>query len=114
MKLVDVICLYVILALFSSAFVGMYSQILKLDSELEVMRKKTDSLIFISESFCNSCQGKGFSSFDEWKRVCAGMWKLEKIEWKYLGKTGENDDGLWCGKWEGPYGSGEVYGSAKK
>lgn len=70
------------------------------------MKKKTDSLVFISKSFRNSCGRKGFSSLDEWKSVCAQMWNLETIEWTYIGKE---DDGFFYGSWKGPFGSGEVY-----
>lgn len=85
----------------------MLTQLAKADSELEVIRRKTDSLIFISESFFNSCKGKGFSSLDEWEKACAALWKLESIEWKALEEKGEI---IYMGKWNGPYGSGEVYG----
>lgn len=105
------ICFSVILALFSSVFAGLFSQVSRADRELEEIRKKTESMIFITESFYNSCRGKGFSSFDEWKRVCAGMWELENIEWENIGGA---DSGLYCGKWQGPYGSGKVYGKCNK
>ena len=111
MRFVDVICLSVILALFSASFTGIFSQIIRLQNDVDNARKKSDSLIFISESFCNSCSGKGFSSLDEWKRVCACVWQLDFIEWECVG--GE-DSGLYCGKWKGPYGSGEVYGAKQK
>lgn len=107
MKLVDLICLSVILTLFSTGFTAFYSQLLKMDLELEEMQKKTDSLIFISESFFNLCEGKGFSSFEEWESVCKKMWKLENIEWECIE---EKEAELYVGKWNGPYGSGEVYG----
>ena len=111
MRLVDVICSSVILALFSSVFAGLFSQIVRIDRELDEIRKKTDSTIFITESFYNSCKGKGFSSFDEWKGTCADMWKLESIECECIGGA---ESGLYCGKWKGPYGSGEVYGKCDK
>ena len=74
--------------------------------KLEALRNHTDSLVFISGSFTALCKGKGFSSFEEWQRVCKIMWQLESIEWEYAG--GE----IYCGRWNGPYGSGEVF--AKK
>lgn len=105
MKLVELICLSLILALFSSAFTRLYSQLLKLDDRLLEVKRKSDSLIFISESFCNTCQGKGFSSFDKWKTGCGSLWQLEKIEWECL----DEGDALFYGRWSGPYGDGEVY-----
>ena len=128
MRLVELICFSVILTLFSSAFTKLYSQFLLLDMQIEEMKKKSDSLIFISESFCNSCQGKGFASFDEWKAGCGSLWQLESIEWKCVEwrcvdakaagyEEGESEDNpllLYCGSWKGPYGSGEVYGRKAK
>ena len=102
MRYVQLIILSVILTLFSSMFSSTFFQIIKIDRKLELVRKETDSLIFISESFCNSCSGVGFDSLEEWKRVCSDMFQLETIEWFCC-------DNLYCGKWSGPYGSGEVY-----
>ena len=115
MRFVEVICFSVILVLFSSAFTGVYSQLLKMDSRLEQIQKKTESLIFISESFCNTCRGKGFSSFDEWETGCASLWKLESIEWECIeGKSVGQNVVLYCGRWSGPYGNGVVYGTKAK
>lgn len=110
MRFVELICLSVIITLFSSAFTKLYSQLLRLDDRLVEIRKKSESLIFISESFCNTCQGKGFSSFDSWKAGCGSLWQLESIEWECL----EEEGALYCGRWSGPYGSGEVYGRKRK
>ena len=111
MRLVDLICLSVIIALFSSAFSGFYSQMSRIDKKVAELRKRTDSMLFISKSFYNSCEGKGFASLDEWKKVCAEIWKLESIDWETIGGT---KSGLYRGKWKGPYGSGEVYGKTQK
>jgi len=110
MRITDLICLSVILAVFSSVFTGVYSQLLKMDKQIEEVRKKSDSMTFISQSFYSSCKGKGFSSLDEWKTVCAEMWALESIDWECVG--GEKS-GLYKGVWNGPYGSGEVYGKGR-
>ena len=82
------------------------SNTIALDKELENVQKKTEALIFISESFRASCQGNGFSSFEEWKQVCGSMWQLENIEWKSESLQGNK---IYYGKWKGPYGAGEVY-----
>lgn len=109
MKFTEVICLTVILTILSSMFGGLVYQLIEKDKRLARRKKETDSLNFISKSFCNSCNGKGFSSLDEWKSVCGSLWQLENIEWSYISSTGGD---LFYGKWAGPYGSGEVY--AKK
>ena len=109
MKLVHIICFATLLALASSLFSSMLFELKELDKRIEKLCKKTDSLVFISTSFCNCCQGKGFEDLDEWKQVCSSMWDLTDIEWTYSEK---DDNGLFYGSWKGPYGSGEVY--AKK
>ena len=107
MRFTDLICISVILALYSSIFTGLFSQISRVDRELSEIRNKTESMIFISESFLNQCNGKGFSSFDEWKEVCRDMWELESIDLQHFGNE-ENE--FYICHWNGPYGSGEVYG----
>lgn len=107
MRFTDLICISVILALYSSIFIGLFSQISRVDRELSEIRNKTDSMIFISESFLNLCKGKGFSSIDEWKGVCMDMWNLESID---LQRVGDEENGFYICRWTGPYGSGEVYG----
>ena len=106
MRFTNLVCLSVLLAVFSSMFTGFYKEFVTMDRKLEALRNHTDSLVFISGSFTALCKGKGFSSFEEWQRVCKIMWQLESIEWEYAG--GE----IYCGRWNGPYGSGEVF--AKK
>ena len=107
MKLVHLICLSVILALFSSVFSDIYLQLLRMESRLEETKKKYDSLIFISQSFCKVCQGEGFSSFEEWEAGCGSLWQLDSIKWECVNSS------LYCGKWTGPYGNGEVYARKK-
>ena len=106
MRLIDAICLSVILVVFSSIVSMTLAEIVRLDEELEAIERKTDSLIFISESFKACSRGKGFSSFDEWKLTCGSMLMLENIEWKNI-YLEENE--LYYGKWDGPDGTGEVY-----
>ena len=109
MKFSEVICLSVILTILSSMFAGYVYQLIEKDRKLLRHKKETTSQNFISQSFCNSCSGKGFSSLDEWKSVCGTLWQLENIEWSC---RQEGNREVFYGKWIGPYGSGEVY--AKK
>ena len=113
MRFTEVICLSVVLALFSTLFAGIYRQISIMDRKLELLEKNTDSMIFISGSFTALCNGKGFSSFEEWEKACTSMWQLEKIGWEYIGESGvEPGNEIYRGSWNGPYGNGEVF--AKK
>lgn len=109
MRLVHIICYASLLALSASLFSTGFFETREIDRRIEKLCKKTDSLIFISRSFCNSCEGKGFENLDEWKQVCCSMWNLTDIHWIY---SEDEDNGLFYGNWKGPYGSGEVY--AKK
>ena len=109
MRFTEVICFAVILAMFSSLFSSQIYQLIEKNKKLCELRNETDSLNFISKSFCNSCAGKGFNSLDEWKFVCGTMWQLDSIEWTCV-RNGNCD--LFYGKWAGPHGEGEVY--AKK
>ena len=111
MRYTELICFSVILALFSSLFASSFYQILKLDKKEKELKARFDSLIFISESFYNSCLGKGFSSFEEWEKGCSSLWKLERIEWE---KTGDGNKDLYCGRWEDSSGICEVYARKKE
>ncbi len=83
------------------------------------MEKKMlfDSSRFISESFRETCNGKGFKSFVDWQKTCKAMWKLDYISWTRADSfmLVENPDkgDLFYGKWIGPYGDGQVYGRVK-
>ena len=106
MKFTDVIVLAVVMVIFFSVFSAQLGSIRCLDAEIEKKLMQRDSTIFISKSFCGMLEEKGFSDFEEWKKVCRAMWKLENIEYEYSEKSGVK---LCRGKWSGPYGNGEVY-----
>jgi len=109
MRFTELICLSVFLAVFSTMFASSLSQLRKLDRELEFVRNKTESMIFISSSFKESCRGKGFSSFEEWSRGCKALWQLKSIEWNRFDTSKET---IYYGAWSGVYGNGRVF--AKK
>ena len=106
MRLIEIIEFSIILALFSSVNQGLFFQFQTIQKQIEKTERETESLLFISESFCNACEGKGFSSLEEWKYGCTALWKLDAIEWKIEEKL---EGPLYCGKWKGPYGDGIVY-----
>ncbi len=109
MKLVDVIVLSVILGLFSTVFAEEISGLRKMDLMIEQLQTEADSLIFISESFYSTCEGRGFSSFTEWEKVCKSLWQLESIEWKIMPVEGGLEEKLICGIWTGAGGEKNVY-----
>ena len=97
MKFSDVIIVSVILCVFSTVSGGAYSSIKKMDCRIEELRHRTTALSFISESFYKTCEGKGFSSLDEWKTVCRSLWQLDSIEWDYLSADRKVIYGVWAG-----------------
>ena len=73
MRLADV----AVLILITGLFCPLYSNQLKVINQLEIKIhqsiQKRDSIRFISSSFRNACEGKGFSNLDEWESVCRKM-----------------------------------------
>ena len=109
MKFADVIVLSVILAVFSTVFTNEISALRKLDLLIEQLRTENDSLSFISESFYSTCEGHGFSSLEEWKKVCSSLYPLEAIEWEVFSLGGNAGENLICGSWSGTAGEKRVY-----
>lgn len=74
---------------------------------------------FIFESFKATCEGKCFSSLNEWQQKCKSLWNLEYIAWSnaedFLDVSYENcDDSLFYGVWISKYGKYEVYCRKKR
>ena len=111
MRLFDVIVLSLIFCIFSALLTDSISSLRKMDCRIEQLRSENDSLKFISETFCMTCEGRGFASFEDWKAACGALWNLETIEWKLV-QTNSHDEKngkLMCGLWSGPCGEGQVY-----
>lgn len=106
MKFPQILCFSTIFCLFSFLLSAQLFQIRQMDEMYLSLIKEVDSITFISTSFCKSCEGKGFQDLEEWKEVCRNMWGLNEIDWSSF-KRGE--DLIYFGKWNGPYGRGEVY-----
>lgn len=130
MRLLDIVVLSIVLCVFSPIYSGCLKNIRKMDSEIEFIKMKNDSLNFISKSFFNTCSQNGFKDFYEWAECCKKMWSLENIEWNVEGKGKsegpedsegivgtegtENSVGtevrpLFYASWSGPYGNGKIY-----
>ncbi len=91
---------------------GLKSCSLLYSKKMEV-KNAFDSERFISESFRNACEGRGFASFVEWQKVCKDMWELDYIAWTeadtFMEIEKPEKGKLMYGRWTGPYGAGEVY-----
>ena len=99
MRFADLIVLSLILGLFSTVFAEEISSLRKMDLRIEQLQTENDCLTFISESFYSTCQGRGFASLEEWKKVCGSLWKLESIDWKLVPGKAWPDEKLICGSW---------------
>ena len=119
MRFTELICFSLILCLCSISVSGSLSGISKIDKRICELKRKSDSLFFISESFKKVCncgddgdgRKNGSRSFEEWADMSRSLWKLESIEWKIFENTRneESKEIIYYGCWNGPYGKGEVY-----
>ena len=109
MRYTELIFFSIILSFLSVIISASLLHISRLDKKLVEIRRKTDSLIFISESFSRVCEDEisGAQAFDKWKHMCKELWNLEEIEWEIF-EASENP--IYYGRWTGTYGNGEVYG----
>lgn len=113
MKFIDAL----VFMFFLSLMVFIYGYSLKSVNRTEEAafkaKQKFESMEFISESFRNTCNGTGFSSLKEWQKTCKAMWKLDYIGWSEAEdfmEVSKSEKGiLMYGKWNGIYGSGEVF-----
>lgn len=76
---------------------------INLENENEYYINQNNSCYFISKSFKNACEGKGFNSLYQWQNVCKSLWNLE-----YIGWATENEKYVY-GLWYSDEVKGEVY-----
>lgn len=112
-KLYDIFLILLLLEIFCGGLSASLKNINRLNEREFEMKKKVESMEFISRSFRNTCKEKGFKSFNEWQQVCKNLWNLEYIAWapasEFMEDNSMNGHELMYGKWTGKYGSGEVY-----
>lgn len=101
MKLINLIVPVLILLMLGTVAVSACTGNFELVEKKRGIRRKTESLEFISESFRLSCNGKGFENLDEWKLKNSLLWNLDEIGWEKKGN-------VFRGFWKGPAGNGEV------
>lgn len=88
-----------------------FKYLCKKNSEI---KNQTMSTKFIFESFKATCEGRCFSSLNEWQQKCKSLCDLEYIAWSnaedFMDVSCENcDDTLFYGVWISKYGKYEVY-----
>lgn len=99
----------------SNSIINKYEELLEKKNEIQI---KVNSTIFISESFRNTCEGKGFSNLNEWQKTCKAMWNLKYIGWgnaeDFFNGNDTDNSILLYGKWISEYGDWEVYSRSSK
>lgn len=118
MRFVEVIVVYIILCFLEIVFCTGILSYRKIVNECEAKKMEYSSTKFISESFKNTCVGKGFKNLEEWQKTCRALWKLDYIGWasanEFMDESFENCDELFYGKWIGGCSEGEVFCRLKK
>ena len=64
---------------------------------------------FISQSFKNTCSGKGFESLEQWRLVCSALFTLEEISYETAANQSLLMHAVWIGSSEYEKCSGEVF-----
>lgn len=110
MRLIEILLSLSFIFVFSIA-IGRFSFAFNdVNTRICEVKEKSDSLFFISESFRKTCEGKGFSSLEEWQKVCGAMWKLDYIAWSDACEFMPVEKGeIFYGTWRNSSLSGEVY-----
>ena len=101
MRLVDFVCVMFLVMVLEVIAVSAFNGNFSLAKRKKAVKKKTECLEFVAESFRSSCNGIGFKNLDEWKTVNVSLWNLEEIGWR-------KEENLCFGFWNGPLGHGEV------
>ena len=113
MKYTDLLVFIFLLFIFSVGSSSWYKAYSNLKLANEEYIEKINSNVFISKSFRNTCQGKGFSTLYQWQKCCKAMWNLKYIGWSDTNDImirGDHFKGLALyGTWKGQNYQGEVY-----
>lgn len=102
MKLTDAILLMLMVILLSFlSECGLFYAV-RIDSVCRDVKTETDMCAFVSESFRNACEKKGFESLEDWQKKCRAMWNLSYIGFSSTdafmgGET--SDSSLLYGSW---------------
>lgn len=89
-------------------------------NERKILEKKNQLQCekFISESFKQTCNGKGFQNLNQWQETCRAMWNLEYIGWSdaqdFMIVPDNPDFNLMCGIWKSKNSIGEVFSKKDK
>ena len=115
MRLYVIPVVLLFLALIAVSVCDYVSCVRTLVKKADSLRKEYQTKYFIAESFCNTCNGKGFSNLEEWQVSCRQMFNLEYIAWCLasdfmIDDYHEEGHQLMYGKWIAVQESGEISG----
>lgn len=100
------------------------SESIKSVQKITIEKKRVEKILnatkFVSKSFCNTCEGFGFHSFEEWQKNCKALFGLEYIGWANAssfmnvsnGEINESENTeciLFYGTWKDSDFKGEVF-----
>lgn len=113
MRYTDFIAIIFIVSAFLLCFSGTLKTYEKLYKKNSEIIDETSACYFISESFKETCDGRGFKSLCQWQKSCKDMWNLKYIAWcnakDFLPVPPEYGKKILYGKWIGEKWEGEVY-----
>lgn len=79
MKLSDSVLLMFLVAFFYLSLENCMFFGNKIENRCREMKDERNMLVFVSESFRNTCENKGFDSLENWQKSCRAMWNLSYI-----------------------------------
>jgi len=113
MRFTDILVVMVLMVFADISVCCGFNTYFKITETVEKKREELNSTHFISESFRNCCQGKGFDNLIQWQKNCKALWNLEYISWSkaemFMEDNHKEKGELLYGAWNGDEGQGEVY-----
>lgn len=114
MKFTNVVIAMVMAGVLSVCISTQVFYVSRLGNKVSEIRNKAVMQRFISESFRNTCNGKGFKDLIQWQVTCRAMFNLSYIAWSDASEFMEVPEDicnkkLFYGKWINSDGEGEVY-----
>lgn len=113
MKYSELLVILFLLFFFTWEIKGGINILLKLSEKNKIYVEMKNANEFISKSFKNTCEGKGFPSLCQWQKTCKAMWNLKYIGWSNCRDTMIVSDDYkgqsFYGTWIGLNYNGEVY-----
>lgn len=113
MKLINVVVNLVIVSICSASINSSFNKYKILKKNNSELKQKINSVYFLSESFRNTCEGKGFDSLNTWQKVCRDLYGLDYIGWadaeSFMEVSNPEKGKLFYGAWMNGEGIKEVY-----